>query len=89
MTVRCRADLPVFLGDTLLQQLFVMAVGTFFGIVLVKSEVVSWFRIQKMFRFEELHMYLVIGSAVAVGALSVYLIKKFQLKTVSPPAYSG
>ncbi len=69
-------------GDTLVQQLYVLFVGAFFGLVLVKSEVVSWFRIQKMFRFEEAHMYLVIASAVVVGALSVYLIKKFQLKTV-------
>jgi len=50
--------------------------------LVVKSEVVSWFRIQKMFRFEEAHMYLIIASAVVVGALSVYLIKKFQLKTI-------
>lgn len=69
-------------GDTLVQQLYVLFVGVFFGLVLVKSEVVSWFRIQKMFRFEEAHMYLVIASAVVVGAISVYLIKKFQLKTV-------
>lgn len=69
-------------GDTLVQQLYVLIVGALFGLVLVKSEVVSWFRIQKMFRFEEAHMYLVIASAVVVGALSVYLIRKFQLKTV-------
>lgn len=69
-------------GDTLLHQLAVLLVGTLFGVVLVKSEVVSWFRIQKMFRFEEVHMYLVIASAVVVGAVSVYLIRKFQLKTV-------
>jgi len=66
-----------------MKQLFVLLVGTFFGLVLAKSEVVSWFRIQKMFRFEEAHMYLIIGSAVVVGAISVYLIKKFQLRTVT------
>ena len=44
-----------------------LLLGTFFGIVLVKSEVASWFRIQKMFHFQEAHMYLVIGSAVVVG----------------------
>ena len=65
-----------------MRQLYVLLIGTFFGIVLVKSEVVSWFRIQKMFRFEEPYMYLVIVSAVLVGALSLYLIKKFKLKTV-------
>ena len=68
-------------GDTLLQQLFVLLIGAFFGLILVKSEVISWFRIQKMFLFEEFHVYLVIGSAVVVGAISIYLIKKFQLKT--------
>lgn len=66
----------------MLRQLYVLLIGIFFGIVLVKSEVVSWFRIQKMFAFEEAHMYLVIGSAVVVGALSLWLIKRFQLKTL-------
>lgn len=66
----------------MMKQLFVLLIGTFFGIVLVKSEVVSWFRIQKMFLFEEAHMYLIIASAIAVGALAVYVIKRFQLKTV-------
>jgi uncharacterized membrane protein YedE/YeeE len=56
--------------------------GAFFGIVLVKSEVVSWFRIQEMFRFQSFHMYGVIGSAVAVAALSVWLIKKLRVKTL-------
>lgn len=66
-----------------MKQFYVLLVGTFFGLVLVKSEVVSWFRIQKMFRFEEAHMYLIIGSAVVVGAISLLLIKRFQFKTVS------
>ena len=56
--------------------------GIFFGIILIKSEVVSWFRIQEMFRLQSFHMYGVIGSAVAVGALSVWLIKKFKVKTI-------
>jgi uncharacterized membrane protein YedE/YeeE len=59
-----------------------LLLGAFFGIVLVKSEVVSWFRIQEMFRFQSFHMYGVIGSAVAVAALSVWLIKKLRLKTL-------
>ncbi len=59
-----------------------LGVGIFFGIVLIKSEVASWDRIQRMFRFEEAHMYLIIGSAVVVGALSVWLIKMLKLKTV-------
>ncbi len=58
-------------------------VGIVFGIVFVKAEIISWFRIQEMFRFQSFHMYGVIGSAVAVGALSVFLIKKFNIKTIS------
>lgn len=55
--------------------------GTLFGIVLYKAEVVSWFRIQEMFRFQAFHMYGVIGSAVFTGLIGVLLIKKFKLKT--------
>ncbi|MDX1907956.1 MAG: DUF6691 family protein [Bacteroidia bacterium] len=57
-------------------------IGILFGIIFVKSEVISWFRIQEMFRLQSFHMYGVIGSAVVVGALSVWLIKTFQLKTL-------
>lgn len=56
--------------------------GVLFGIVLIKSEVVSWFRIQEMFRLQSFHMFGVIGSAVVVGAISVFLIKKFKIKTI-------
>ncbi|HEY8388105.1 MAG TPA: DUF6691 family protein [Parasegetibacter sp.] len=57
--------------------------GIIFGITLVKTEVVSWFRIQEMFRFQSFHMYGVIGTAVVVAMISVFLIKKFQIKTIS------
>lgn len=60
-----------------------LIVGALFGIVFVKAEVISWFRIQEMFRFQSFHMYGVIGSAVLVGMLSVWLIKKFNIKTLS------
>jgi uncharacterized membrane protein YedE/YeeE len=56
--------------------------GVLFGIILIKSEVISWFRIQEMFRLQSFHMYGVIGSAVVVGALSVWIIKKFNIKTI-------
>lgn len=56
--------------------------GMLFGIILIKSEVISWFRIQEMFRLQSFHMYGVIGSAVAVGVISVFLIKKFNIKTI-------
>jgi uncharacterized membrane protein YedE/YeeE len=59
-----------------------LAAGILFGIVLTKSEVISWFRIQEMFRLQSFHMYGVIGSAIAVGAVSVWLIRKYKLKTV-------
>jgi uncharacterized membrane protein YedE/YeeE len=58
------------------------AVGILFGIVLVKGEVISWFRIQEMFRLQSFYMYGVIGTAVAVGMISVLLIKKFNIKTI-------
>ncbi len=57
-------------------------VGLLFGIVFVKAEIISWFRIQEMFRLESFHMYGVIGSAVIVGAISVLIIKKFKIKTI-------
>ena len=57
--------------------------GTVFGIIQVKSEGISWFRIQEMFRLQSFHMYGVIGSAVLVGILSVQGIKKFHIKTIS------
>lgn len=56
--------------------------GILFGIVFVKAEIVSWFRIQEMFRFESFHMYGVIGTAVVVGLISVLTIKRTQAKTI-------
>ena len=56
--------------------------GIAFGIILTKSEVVSWFRIQEMFLFGSFHMYGVIGSAIVVGALSMALLKKLQLRSM-------
>ena len=54
--------------------------GVIFGIIMVKSEAVSWYRIQEMFRFHSFHMYGIIGTAVVIGVISVYLIKRFKLK---------
>ncbi len=58
-------------------------VGIAFGIIFIKSEVVSWFRIQEMFHLSNFHMYGVIGTAVIVGAISVALIKRFQIKAIT------
>ena len=60
-----------------------LLVGILFGTVLTKTEAVSWFRIQEMFRFQSFHMYGIIGSAIAVGALSVWLLKKFKVKSIN------
>ena len=57
-------------------------VGLIFGIIFVKAEIISWFRMQEMFRFQSFHMYGVIGSAIVVGVISVLLIKKFNIKTI-------
>ncbi len=57
--------------------------GTIFGVILYKAEVISWFRIQEMFHFQALHMYGVIGSAVATGMISILIIKKKNIKTIS------
>jgi uncharacterized protein len=57
-----------------------LVIGTAFGFVLIKSEVVSWFRIQEMFRFDAFHMYGIIGVAVIVGIISVQIIKRNNMK---------
>jgi uncharacterized membrane protein YedE/YeeE len=59
-----------------------LAFGILFGIILIKSEVISWFRIQEMFRLQSFHMFGVIGSAVVVGAICVFIIKRFNIKTI-------
>src|SRR5215831_2813535 len=59
-----------------------MIIGILCGIVLVKGQVISWFRSQEMFRLQSFYMYGVIGTAVAVGMISVLVIKKFNIKTV-------
>ncbi|TDM00032.1 MAG: transporter [Flavobacteriaceae bacterium] len=56
-------------------------VGILFGIVMTKSEAISWYRIQEMFRFQSFHMYGIIGVAVVVGIIMVALIKKTEAKT--------
>jgi uncharacterized membrane protein YedE/YeeE len=60
-----------------------LILGVAFGIVLTKSEVLSWFRIQGMFRFQSFRMYGIIGTAVVSAAISVALIKRLGLKSVS------
>ena len=59
-----------------------LILGIVFEIVMAKSEAISWFRIQEMFRLQSFHMFGVIGSAVVVGMISVFLIKKLNIKTI-------
>lgn len=60
-----------------------LIVGTLFGIVMAKSEVFSWYRIQEMFRFQAFHMYGIIGTAVLLGVTGVFLTRKFHLRDLS------
>jgi uncharacterized membrane protein YedE/YeeE len=60
-----------------------LVAGVFFGVVLVKAQVISWFRIQEMFQLTSFHMYGVIGTAVVTGIISLLLIKRFNIKTIS------
>ena len=60
-----------------------LLVGIAFGIILSKSEVVSWFRIYEMFRFQSFHIFGVIGSAVIVGAALIQLVKVRKMKAVN------
>ncbi|MFY8024825.1 MAG: DUF6691 family protein [Sediminibacterium sp.] len=57
-----------------------LLLGIVFGIVMAKSEAISWFRIQEMFRFQAFHMYGIIGTAVTLGVIGVALIKKFKIR---------
>lgn len=66
------------LGETLL----CVILGIGFGIVLVKAEIVSWWRIQEMFRFHNFHMYGVLGSAVLTAFTLTRVLKAAGMKTV-------
>lgn len=59
-----------------------LLVGILFGIVMAKSEAISWYRIQEMFRFQAFHMYGIIGTAVVLGIIGVALIKKFKVRDI-------
>jgi len=60
-----------------------LLVGIFFGIVLVKSEAVSWYRIYEMFRFQSFHMYGIIGTAIVSGILFLQISKKGYIKSIT------
>ncbi len=60
-----------------------LILGIIFGTIFVKAEIISWFRIQEMFRLQSFFMYGVIGTAILVGMISVQIIKRFNIKTLS------
>lgn len=64
-----------------MQNIKYLIVGIIFGAVFIKAEIISWFRIQEMFHLQSFFMYGVIGTAVAVGMISVGLIKRYKIKT--------
>ena len=64
-----------------MRRLIYLLIGVLFGIVLVKSEAASWFRIYEMFQFKSFHMYGMIGSAVGLGIIVTYVIKRFNIKS--------
>ncbi|MCC5944668.1 MAG: YeeE/YedE family protein [Bernardetiaceae bacterium] len=74
---------PTSIGEMFKANFKYLIVGIIFGTVFVKAEIISWFRIQEMFRLQSFFMYGVIGTAVVVAAISVFLIKKFKAKTFS------
>ncbi|HEX4887613.1 MAG TPA: DUF6691 family protein [Luteibaculaceae bacterium] len=65
-----------------MRRLFAFLIGSGFGWVLIEAQVFSWYRIQEMFHFENFHMFGTIGSAIAVGALSLWIIRRFQIKSI-------
>lgn len=78
-----------------MKNVFFLIIGTFFGIVMFKSEAASWFRIYEMFQFKSFHMFGIIGSAVVTGILIVQVIKHKGLKHIGgskiaiPPKEKG
>ena len=68
--------------------LLYFVLGCLFGVVLIKSEVVSWFRIQEMFRFQSFHMYGPIMAAVLTAAFSIAILRRIGAQTLSSEAIS-
>lgn len=67
----------------LLSVLITISLGAFFAWVLIASQAISWYRIQEMFYFESFHMYGLLGSAIATGSISLYLIKVLRIKSIN------
>jgi hypothetical protein len=81
--VECEAPNDQVANESLIgSNIKYLITGIVFGIVFVKAEIISWYRIQEMFRLHSFHMYGVIGTAVVVGVISVWAIKYFKIKTL-------
>lgn len=65
-----------------MKTLVYLVIGTFFGIVMYKSEAASWFRIYEMFEFGSFHMYGIIGSALVLGVIGIQVIKRYNIKAL-------
>jgi uncharacterized protein len=79
----CEAPNAQAAPESVAANLKYLLVGTAFGIVFIKGEIISWFRIQEMFRLASFHMYGVIGTAVVVGMISVWIIGRLQIRTLA------
>jgi uncharacterized protein len=66
----------------MLRNILILSIGILFGLVLTKAEIISWYRIQEMFRFQSFHMYGVIGSAVVLGAIMLQIVKRREIKAM-------
>lgn len=59
-----------------------LLIGIFFGVVLIKSEAVSWYRIQEMFRFQSFHMYGILAAAAATSSLAIFLLEALKVRSL-------
>ncbi len=84
--IECEAPNLLVQKESNLSLIKYLLLGISFGIVFVKAEIISWFRIQEMFRLQSFHMYGVIGTAVITGMISIFFIKKFKIKTLGGEA---
>lgn len=69
-----------------MKKLIYLSLGILFGLTLIKSQVVSWYRIQEMFLFDNFHMYGVISTAIITAGISLFLLRRFKIKTIDKEA---
>ena len=82
LPVACEAPNSSIEKEGFFSNLKYLFIGAMFGVVFIKGEIVSWFRIQEMFRLQSFHMYGVIGSAIVTGIISIQLIKRLNIKSI-------